>query len=186
MDKRFQRVKVQETNTEARYERGLVGDILHTLKGNRLAMLCVVILVIITLMAILAPLSPYDPDAQDYMAILQPPSSTHWFGTDELGRDYFTRALYGGRISLTVGFLSMLLSVTIGTLIGTFSGYMGGKVDTLLMRFTDLFMSVPSMMLMVVINAIFPPKLYSVIIILGLFEWCQVARITRAETLALK
>ena len=114
MDKRFQRVKVQETNTEARYERGLVGDILHTLKGNRLAMLCVVILVIITLMAILAPLSPYDPDAQDYMAILQPPSSTHWFGTDELGRDYFTRALYGGRISLTVGFLSMLLSVTIG------------------------------------------------------------------------
>lgn len=186
MDKRFQRVKVQETNTEARYERGLVGDILHTLKGNRLAMLCVVILVIITLMAILAPLSPYDPDAQDYMAILQPPSSEHWFGTDELGRDYFTRALYGGRISLTVGFLSMLLSVTIGTLIGTFSGYMGGKVDTLLMRFTDLFMSVPSMMLMVVINAIFPPKLYSVIIILGLFEWCQVARITRAETLALK
>ena len=186
MDKRFQRVKVQETNTEARYERGLVGDILHTLKGNRLAMLCVVILVIITLMAILAPLSPYDPDAQDYMAILQPPSSEHWFGTDELGRDYFTRALYGGRISLTVGFLSMLLSVTIGTLIGTFSGYIGGKVDTLLMRFTDLFMSVPSMMLMVVINAIFPPKLYSVIIILGLFEWCQVARITRAETLALK
>ena len=151
-----------------------------------MAMGCVVILCIIALMAILAPLSPYDPDAQDFTAILQKPSAQHWFGTDELGRDYFTRALYGGRISLTVGFLSMLLSITIGTLIGTFSGYMGGKVDTLLMRFTDLFMSVPSMMLMVVINAIFPPKVYSMIIILGLFEWCQVARITRAETLALK
>ena len=186
MDNRFARVKISEENTAAKYERGLWGDILHTLKGNKMAMGCVVILCTIALMAILAPLSPYDPDAQDFTAILQKPSAQHWFGTDELGRDYFTRALYGGRISLTVGFLSMLLSITIGTLIGTFSGYMGGKVDTLLMRFTDLFMSVPSMMLMVVINAIFPPKLYSMIIILGLFEWCQVARITRAETLALK
>lgn len=186
MDKRFERVKVEEKNTAAKYERGLVGDILLSLKENKLAMLCAIILVVITLMAVLAPLSPYDPDAQDVMSILQKPSAQHWFGTDELGRDYFTRALYGGRISLSVGFLSMLLSTAIGTLIGTVSGYMGGKVDGFLMRFTDIFMSVPSMMLMVVINALFPPKVYSMIIILGLFEWCQIARITRAETLTLK
>lgn len=186
MDKRFERVKIEERNTEAKYERGLIGDILLTLKENKLAMLCTVILIIITLMAVLAPLSPYDPDAQDFMAILQKPSAKHWFGTDELGRDYFTRALYGGRISLSVGFLSMILSVIIGTLVGTVSGYMGGKVDSFLMRFTDIFMSVPSMMLMVVINALFPPKVWSMIIILGLFEWCQIARITRAETLSLK
>lgn len=186
MDKRFERVKVEEKNTSAKYERGLVGDILLSLKENKLAMLCAIILVVITLMAVLAPLSPYDPDAQDVMSILQKPSAQHWFGTDELGRDYFTRALYGGRISLSVGFLSMLLSTAIGTLIGTVSGYMGGKVDGFLMRFTDIFMSVPSMMLMVVINALFPPKVYSMIIILGLFEWCQIARITRAETLTLK
>lgn len=186
MDKRFERVKVEEKNTAAKYERGLVGDILLSLKENKLAMFCAILLVIITLMAVLAPLSPYDPDAQDVMSVLQKPSAQHWFGTDELGRDYFTRALYGGRISLSVGFLSMLLSTAIGTLIGTVSGYMGGKVDGFLMRFTDIFMSVPSMMLMVVINALFPPKVYSMIIILGLFEWCQIARITRAETLTLK
>lgn len=186
MDKRFERIKVEEENTAAKYERGLVGDILLSLKENKLAMFCAVLLAMIILMAVLAPLTPYDPDAQDVMSILQKPSAQHWFGTDELGRDYFTRALYGGRISLSVGFLSMLLSTAIGTLIGTVSGYMGGKVDGFLMRFTDIFMSVPSMMLMVVINALFPPKVYSMIIILGLFEWCQIARITRAETLTLK
>lgn len=186
MDKRFERVKIEETNTSAKYERGLIGDILLTLKENKLAMMCAIILLIITLMAFLAPLSPYDPDAQDVMSILQKPSAKHWFGTDELGRDYFTRALYGGRISLSVGFLSMLLSTALGTVIGTVSGYMGGKIDGFLMRFTDIFMSVPSMMLMVVINALFPPKVWSMIVILGLFEWCQIARITRAETLSLK
>lgn len=186
MDNRFKRVQIREENTAAKYERGLWGDIFHTLRENKLAMLCLVVLGVITLMAILAPLSPYDPDVQDFTAILQKPSKAHWFGTDELGRDYFTRALYGGRISLSVGFLSMLMSTTIGTLIGTFSGYMGGKVDTFLMRFTDIFMSVPSMMLMVVINALFPPRVWSMVVILGLFEWCQIARITRAEAMSLK
>lgn len=80
----------------------------------------------------------------------------------------------------------MIMSTTIGTIIGTVSGYVGGKTDAFLMRFTDVFMSVPSFLLMVVINALFPPKVWSMIIILGLFEWCQIARITRAETLTLK
>ena len=169
-----------------KYERSFLSDVFRSLRENKLAMVCCVILLIILIASLLAPLCPYDPDEQDVLNKLLPPSSKHWFGTDELGRDYFTRALYGGRISLAVGFLSMILSVVIGTVIGTVSGYMGGKVDMILMRFTDIFMSVPSFLLMVVINALFPPKVYSMVIILGLFEWCQIARITRAETLSLK
>ena len=182
----FDKVEKKVSRSEAKYERSFLSDVFRSLRENKLAMVCCVILLIILIASLLAPLCPYDPDEQDVLKKLLPPSSKHWFGTDELGRDYFTRALYGGRISLAVGFLSMVLSVAIGTVIGTVSGYMGGKVDMILMRFTDIFMSVPSFLLMVVINALFPPKVYSMIIILGLFEWCQIARITRAETLSLK
>lgn len=182
----FVRVKKEEAKVSANYERGLFKDVLFSLKENKLAMCCSVILLLIIIVSVFAPLSPYDPDKQELVNQLALPSKAHWFGTDELGRDYFTRALYGGRISLSVGFLSMILSTAIGTVIGTVSGYMGGKLDTFLMRFTDIFMSVPSFLLMVVINSLFPPKVWSMIVILGLFEWCQIARITRAETLSLK
>ncbi len=182
----FERRKVSDNMVAANYERGLLKDIARSLKENKLAMFCAIVLILIVIISVLAPLSPYDPDKQNLTEKLLEPSAKHIFGTDELGRDYFTRALYGGRISLSVGFLSMLLSTTLGTIIGTVSGYMGGKVDVFLMRFTDIFMSVPSFLLMVVINTLFPPKVYFMIIILGLFEWCQIARITRAETLSLK
>lgn len=182
----FKRVEKKKEKESVIYERGLFSDAIRSLRENKLAMFCAVLLGLIVILSILAPLSPYDPDAQDVTQKLLKPSAEHWFGTDELGRDYFTRALYGGRISLSVGFLSMMLSTILGTVIGTVSGYMGGKVDIFLMRFTDIFMSVPSFLLMVVINTLFPPKVYFMIIILGLFEWCQIARITRAETLSLK
>ena len=175
----FKRVEKKKEKESVIYERGLFSDAIRSLRENKLAMFCAVLLGLIVILSILAPLSPYDPDAQDVTQKLLKPSAEHWFGTDELGRDYFTRALYGGRISLSVGFLSMLLSTILGTVIGTVSGYMGGKVDIFLMRFTDIFMSVPSFLLMVVINTLFPPKVYFMIIILGLFEWCQIARITR-------
>ena len=182
----FQKVQKKEEKMMADYDRGILKDVMRSIMENKLAVFCTVILAVIVLLAIFAPLSPYDPDEQDLLNKLAAPSIKHLFGTDDLGRDYFTRALYGGRISLAVGFLSMILSTAIGTVIGTVSGYMGGKVDVILMRFTDIFMSVPSFLLMVVINSVFPPKVYSMIIILGLFEWCQIARITRAETLSLK
>lgn len=182
----FQKVQKKEEKMMADYDRGILKDVMRSIMENKLAVFCTVILAVIVLLAIFAPLSPYDPDEQDLLNKLAAPSIKHLFGTDDLGRDYFTRALYGGRISLAVGFLSMILSTAIGTVIGTVSGYMGGKVDVILMRFTDIFMSVPSFLLMVVINTLFPPKVYFMIIILGLFEWCQIARITRAETLSLK
>ena len=147
----FKRVEKKKEKESVIYERGLFSDAIRSLRENKLAMFCAVLLGLIVILSILAPLSPYDPDAQDVTQKLLKPSAEHWFGTDELGRDYFTRALYGGRISLSVGFLSMLLSTILGTVIGTVSGYMGGKVDIFLMRFTDIFMSVPSFLLMVVI-----------------------------------
>lgn len=134
----FVRIEKKEEQIAASYERGLVKDVLHSLKENKLAMICSIILLLIILASVFAPFSSYDPDKQDLMQKLMPPSREHWFGTDELGRDYFTRALYGGRISLSVGVLSMLLSTIIGTVIGTVSGYMGGKTDMFLMRFTDI------------------------------------------------
>ena len=108
-------------------------DIWKELKKNKVAMVSVVLLAILIIAVLLAPLSPYDPYKLDASQKLQGISSSHWFGTDEYGRDYFTRTLYGGRVSLLVGFMSMIMTVVIGTSLGVFSGYVGGKVDMFLM-----------------------------------------------------
>ena len=144
------------------------------------------ILCVIIIASFLAPLSPYDPNVIDVMHKLEGPSSAHWFGTDDYGRDYFTRALYGGRVSLTVGFSAMIVTVILGTAIGVISGYVGGKLDILMMRFTDIFLALPSMLLMIVLNTMLSPGLVTLILVLSLFSWASVARITRAETMSLK
>ena len=149
-------------------------------------MVCLVLMAIIIAASILAPLSPYDPDQYDLMNKLALPSLAHPFGTDDLGRDYFTRALYGGRVSLTVGFFAMLVSVALGTVVGTVSGYVGGVVDMLLMRLLDIIMSVPTFLLIIIINAYVKPGLPTMIFIIAIFSWMGVARIVRAETMSLK
>ncbi|WP_442863339.1 ABC transporter permease [Blautia sp.] len=156
------------------------------LKSNKAAMISLILLIILIIAVLLAPLSPYDPYKLDASQKLQGISKTHWFGTDEYGRDYFTRTLYGGRVSLTVGFMSMLMTVVIGTTIGVFSGYVGGKIDMLLMSFTDIFLALPSMLLMVILNTFLKPGLVTLVVVLSLFSWASVARITRAETMSLK
>ena len=161
-------------------------DIWKELKKNKVAMVSVVLLAILIIAVILAPLSPYDPYKLDASQKLQGISSSHWFGTDEYGRDYFTRTLYGGRVSLLVGFMSMIMTVVIGTSLGVFSGYVGGKVDMFLMSFTDIFLALPSMLLMVILNTFLKPGLPTLIVVLSLFSWASVARITRAETMSLK
>ena len=135
----FAKVEREKSYVEASYERGLLHHLGKALKDNKLALLCLVILCIIILSSVFAFLSPYDPDAMDVMLKMAPPSADHWFGTDELGRDSFTRALYGGRVSLTVGFAAMVVSVIIGTTVGSISGYVGGSVDAVLMRIVDIF-----------------------------------------------
>ena len=161
-------------------------DIWKELKKNKVAMVSVVLLAILIIAVLLAPLSPYDPYKLDASQKLQGISSSHWFGTDEYGRDYFTRTLYGGRVSLLVGFMSMIMTVVIGTSLGVFSGYVGGKVDMFLMSFTDIFLALPSMLLMVILNTFLKPGLPTLIVVLSLFSWASVARITRAETMSLK
>lgn len=161
-------------------------DIWKELKKNKVAMVSVVLLAILIIVVLLAPLSPYDPYKLDASQKLQGISSSHWFGTDEYGRDYFTRTLYGGRVSLLVGFMSMIMTVVIGTSLGVFSGYVGGKVDMFLMSFTDIFLALPSMLLMVILNTFLKPGLPTLIVVLSLFSWASVARITRAETMSLK
>ena len=156
------------------------------LRKNKVAMVSVVLLAILIIAVLLAPLSPYDPYKLDASQKLQGISSSHWFGTDEYGRDYFTRTLYGGRVSLLVGFMSMIMTVVIGTSLGVFSGYVGGKVDMFLMSFTDIFLALPSMLLMVILNTFLKPGLPTLIVVLSLFSWASVARITRAETMSLK
>lgn len=103
-----------------------------------------------------------------------------------MGRDYFARALYGGRVSLTVGFLSMIISTIIGTIVGTVSGYFGGKVDSIIMRTIDILMSIPTFFLILILNAYLKPGIQNIIIIIGLFSWMGIARIVRAETLSVK
>lgn len=167
-------------------ERSLWYNFRHTLKENKLAMACLVIIAVITLASLLAPLSPYDPDALDVASALQGPGNGHLLGTDDLGRDTFTRALYGGRISLSIGFASMFVSVIIGTLIGTVSGYVGGKVDIVLMRIVDMFLSIPNLLFIIVIYAFVQPNLVTLILMIAFFSWTSVARVVRAETLSLK
>ena len=161
-------------------------DIWKELKKNKVAMVSVVLLAILIIAVLLAPLSPYDPYKLDASQKLQGISSSHWFGTDEYGRDYFTRTLNGGRVSLLVGFMSMIMTVVIGTSLGVFSGYVGGKVDMFLMSFTDIFLALPCMLLMFILNTFLKPGLPTLIVVLSLFSWSSVARITRAETMSLK
>lgn len=182
----FQRLERKPKDLGAVYHRSVWKDIANEIRANPVAVFAVAYLVVIITACLLAPLSPYDPNGLDIMNKYQAPSASHWFGTDAFGRDYFTRALYGGRVSLTVGFCAMLVTVFVGSMIGIFSGYIGGKLDMLLMRFTDIFLALPSMLLMVVLNSFLKPSMTTLVLVLSLFSWASVARITRAETMSLK
>lgn len=185
-EKSFQRIEKKPKELGTVYHRSIWKDIVSEIKSNPVAVFAVIFLVIIILAALLAPLSPYDPNQLDLANKFAGVSLEHPFGCDAYGRDYFTRALYGGRVSLLVGFCAMLVTVFIGTTIGIFSGYIGGKLDMLLMRFTDIFLALPSMLLMIVLNTILKPGMTTLIVVLSLFSWASVARITRAETMSLK
>lgn len=161
-------------------------NVLTQLKEQKAALAALIILAVFVLMSVLAFLSPYDPNKIMPMDKLQAPNASHWFGTDDYGRDYFARALYGGRVSLSVGFLSMAIAVLVGTAVGTVSGYFGGWVDNVLMRMVDVLMSIPSFFLIMILNAYLKPSISTIIIIIGMLSWMNIARIVRAETLSVK
>ncbi|WP_234122276.1 ABC transporter permease [Clostridium hydrogenum] len=156
------------------------------LKHNKIALFSIVFLALIALVSIFAFLYPYDPNKTNVSIMLQAPSLQHIFGTDELGRDYLARAIYGGRVSLLVGILAMVISTSIGVLVGTVSGYFGGKIDNLLMRLVDIISSIPWMILVTVISIFLKPGFRTIIIVIGFFTWMEISRIVRAETLSVK
>jgi len=156
-------------------------------KKNRLGVGGLVIIVIVFIIAIFAPfLSLDDPGKTDVSLKLKSPSFEHYLGTDQLGRDVFSRMLYGSQISLSVGFVAVGISILIGILVGAMAGYKGGWVDSLLMRFVDIMLSFPSFFLILTVVAILRPNIYNVMIVIGITSWEGTARFVRAEFLSLR
>ncbi|MCR6472754.1 oligopeptide ABC transporter permease [Bacillus safensis] len=154
---------------------------------NKLAVAGSVILLIIIFSAIFAPvIAPYAPEHQDLLKRLQPPSAEHFMGTDKFGRDIFSRVLYGARVSLLVGFVSVVGAITIGTVIGAVAGYFKGFVDSLLMRFVDVVLSIPDIFLLITLVTIFKPGIDKLILIFALTGWTTTARLIRSEFLSLR
>ncbi|MGL4650574.1 MAG: ABC transporter permease [Caldilineaceae bacterium] len=163
-------------------------------RRHRPALLAVGVLALMVVAVLLAPLSPYDPMAQDLTNDLQPPSRSHWFGTDDLGRDLLTRTLFGGRISLLVGVMATLLTLLIGVTVGMVAGYSGSWMDNLLMRITDAFLTLPTLFVLILISTILrdspalalSSSVLLVIVVIALLSWMWPARLVRGTFLTLK
>ncbi len=153
------------------------------------AVISLVVLLVLSVLALGAPLiAPYDYDAQDFTIIgqAQPPSSVHLMGTDNLGRDTFSRVLYGARVSLAVGLFSALIAATIGTLIGALAGFYQGWLDNVLMRFTDVILSIPILPMVILLAGILRPSVLLIVLIIGGLGWMGTARLVRGRFLSLR
>jgi peptide/nickel transport system permease protein len=154
---------------------------------NRLAVMGGAVVLGLVTLAVLAPLlAPWDPNRPDVKKTLDPPSIQHWFGTDQLGRDVLSRMLYGARVSLAVGFISVGIAATIGVMLGAVAGHHGGFVDAVIMRVVDLMLVFPRFFLLLAVLAFLPPSIWTIMVVIGLTGWMGVARLVRAEFLALK
>ena len=159
----------------------------RALRRNRLAVVGGAVVLGLAVMAVLAPvLAPWDPYRPDMRSILEPPSGEHWLGTDHLGRDVLSRMLYGSRVSLAVGFVSVGIAALIGILLGASAGYHGGFVDASVMRLVDLMLVFPRFFLLLAVLAFLSPSIWTIMAVIGLTGWMGVARLVRAEFLALK
>jgi peptide/nickel transport system permease protein len=163
---------------------------LRRLRRNRAAMLALGVVVAFALLAILAPLvAPHSPNAQpDILALKnRPPSPSYPFGTDHVSRDVLSRVLYGARVSLSIALLAVLVAITVGTAYGALAGWLGGRVDMLLMRLNDAFLSVPRILLLIAVLALWDRlPLGLLVLLIGLTGWFGVSRIVRAQVLALR
>ncbi len=156
-------------------------------RRHRMALVAAVVLSLIALSAIFAPLiAPYPPDHLDLSAILASPSAAHPLGTDQLGRDVLSRLLYAGRVSLAVGVSAAFIAMVLGTLVGSISGYLGGVTDTLLMRFVDVMLSVPTLFLIIDAESFFQVNAVMLTALIGFTSWMGVSRLVRGQFLALK
>jgi peptide/nickel transport system permease protein len=161
----------------------------HRFRQHPQAMIGLILLVVLAGLALAAPwIAPFDPAQTDLAnRRLLSPSLAHWMGTDDLGRDLWSRVLFGARISLLIGFLSVVIAITLGTAIGAVAGYAGGWVDAVLKRIVDLFLSVPRLILLLTVVAVFPRATIGLIVaVLGLTGWMGVSRLVRGQVLAVR
>ena len=175
-------IKKKKVNANETY----MQTVMRRFRAHHLAKISLVILVVVGLAALFAPVvAPYDPDAI-VGTFSGAPCKEFILGTDQIGRDVFSRLLYATRISLLVGILATVISTVIGVVLGLIAGYFGGVADMILMRFTDMVMSFPYILLVLVAAAIFKPGLWSIILILGFVDWPGVARLVRGNVLSLR
>jgi len=161
--------------------------ILKRFVKNKLAVVGALSVIVLSLLSVLAPaIAPFEPTAIDIENVLSPPSLSHPFGTDELGRDVLSRMLWGGRVSLKVGFIAVGISIFIGTIIGSIAGFYGGKIDAVLMRFVDIMLAFPTFFLILAVISVVEPSILTIMVVIGVMGWMDVARLVRAEFLTLK
>jgi peptide/nickel transport system permease protein len=154
---------------------------------NKLSVLGALTVFLLIILSLFAPfIAPYDPTAIDVHNVLSPPSKDHFLGTDELGRDLLSRIIWGSRVSLKVGFIAVGIAITAGIIIGAISGFYGGLVDTILMRFVDIMLAFPTFFLILAVISILEQSIFTIMVVIGLTNWMDVARLVRAEFLSLK
>ncbi|MBN4046723.1 ABC transporter permease subunit [bacterium AH-315-P07] len=162
-------------------------DAFRRLRKNRLALMGFCFLTFIAVVTLLAPwIAPYSYETQDLSLGATPPSSDHWLGTDYLGRDLFTRILYGGRISLMVGFAATAVSLLVGVLYGATAGFIGGRIDTLMMRIVDILYALPFTIFVIILMVFFARSIILLFLAIGAIEWLTMSRIVRGQVLSLK
>ena len=176
----------QDSEFIAMEPRSFWHDVWDRFRSNRRALVGLIVLLIIVLLAVVGPLvSPYPYDGMG-TEVNRGPSGTHWFGTDALGRDLFTRVLYGIRISLFVGFVSTLINCAIGVLYGGVAGYVGGRVDAVMMRFVDVLYAVPSLLYIILLMMMFGANVGSIMLGMCISGWVGIARLMRTQVISLK
>lgn len=165
----------------------LLDKLAQLMRQNKLAVFSALVILAIIILAVFAPVfSPYDPAAQSLRERLAAPSAEHWLGTDKLGRDILSRIIYGARVSLVIGLLPTFISMFIGTILGLFAGYYGGKTDFVIMRLADIMLAFPSLLLAMVVMYTLGGGIVNIFIALSLVNWASTARVVRAQTLSLK
>ena len=168
-------------------ERSLRGLFWFKFIRNRLAVGGAIVVFCLFISALLAPLvAPYDPSFIDAEHVLTPPSHAHLLGTDQLGRDVLSRIIWGGRISLLVGFVAVSITIVIGAILGALAGYYGKIIDSIIMRFVDIMLCFPTFFLILAVIALLEPSIWNIMIVIGLTSWMGVTRLVRAEFLSLK
>ena len=157
------------------------------LRKNRLALFGLAVLMFLCALSLLTPwIAPYSYEEQDLMLGATPPSAAHWLGTDIFGRDMLTRIMYGGRVSLMVGFIATAVALVIGILWGSIAGFFGGRVDAVMMRIVDIMYALPFMIFIVLLMVVFGRNIFLLFVAIGAVEWLTMARIVRGQVMALR